>query len=777
MLKTGDLVGHVRLGTPLGSGGMGEVWEGTDERLGRHVAVKAIRHDRHAGATSRARFAREARILSQLEHHNICRLYEFVEGDAYDVLVMERVVGRTLKQAVRDGLRPAERLEVALGVCSALVAAHSLSIVHRDLKPDNVMLAEDGTVKVLDFGVARRLGDEPGLVTVSGAMSMALLEAGDTLAGEALTHAGDVVGTPHYMSPEQARGEPATAASDIFAFGLVLYEVFTGKAPYESQNLVEVLQRARWGDVPEVKGVDRQVAGLIRGMVDLVPQKRPTADAALERLRRLRERPMRRLRAVAVGITAASLLAGTAFSLLGLARARQEAALAGATTDFLVRLFTASDPEREAGGNVTARELLDRGTARMRSELVDQPATRVRLLVTLGRIHNSLGMPEKAGALLDEALALQERLSGADNEAVLPILLPLASSYAEQGKLEPAGKTAQRALDLARRHHDRRREADALISLAATYQRAGQIDRAEAAGREAVALSGLAYGPESQQSAAAASNLATALLDRGRPEDAEPFLARSLAILDRLYGPDSPDTIRVATNLATARKDTGRFAEAETLYRRSLAGFEKRFGAAHPQVALARNNLGVVLFELGRYAEAEAEYRQSVVISERALGQAHPVVAMFRSNLGEAVSLQGRCAEAEPVLRQALEAEKVGFGEQHPAVAETLRALGVAVGSCDRAAEAEQLLLESAKMREALAGADHPDLAMTLADLGHLYLAQKRTAEALTTLARARAILEKALGPDHPRTVRVRAEEAAAARSADGVAPAPLPPR
>lgn len=776
MLKTGDLIGHVRLGALLGSGGMGEVWEGTDERLGRRVAAKAIRHDRHAGATSRARFAREARILSQLEHVNICRLYEFVEGEEYDVLVMERVVGRTLKQAVRDGLRPAERLEVAVGVCSALVVAHSLSIVHRDLKPDNVMLADDGTVKVLDFGVARRLGDEPGPASVSGAIPMALLDAGVTLAGEALTHAGDVIGTPHYMSPEQARGEPATAASDMFAFGLVLYEVFTGKAPYESENLVEVLQRARWGDVPEVRGVDRQVAGLIREMVDLVPHKRPTADAALDRLRRLRERPMRRLRAAAVGITAASLLAGTAFSLLGLARARQEAALSGATTDFLVRLFAASDPESEAGGNVTARELLDRGTARMRSELADQPATRVRLLATLGRIHNNLGIPDTGGTLLEEALGVQERLSGTGDASLLPILLPLANSYADQGKLERAAEIFQRAVDLARRHRDRRREADALISLAATYQNAGQLDRAEATAREAVALSGLAHGPDSQQSAAAASNLATALLDRGRPDDAEPLLARSLAILDRVSGPDSPDAIRVATNLATARKDMGRFAEAETLYRRSLAGFEKRFGADHPQVALARNNLGVVLFELGRYAQAEAEYRQAVAIGEHALGQAHPVVAMFRSNLGEAVNLQGRCAEAEPILSQALAAERAGFGEQHPAVAETLRALGVAIGACGRAAEAESLLLQSARMRESIAGPDHPDLARTLADLGRLYLAQGRTAEALTTLGRARAILEKALGAEHPHAVRVRGDEAATG-SADGVVPAPLPQR
>lgn len=776
MLKTGDLIGHVRLGALLGSGGMGKVWEGIDERLGRRVAVKAIRHDRHAGTTARARFVREACILSQLEHVNICRLYEFVEGEGHDLLVMERVVGRTLKQAIADGLRPAQRLEIALGICSALVAAHSLGIVHRDLKPENVMLADDGSVKVLDFGVARRLSDEPGLAPAARTPDAARLEAEVTVAAEALTRAGDVVGTPPYMSPEQACGEPAATASDMFAFGLVLYELFTGKPAYDSEHLVEILQRARWADVPETKGVDRQVGELIRELVELAPHKRPTADAALERLRRLRERPMRRLRAAAAGVTAVSLLAGTAFSLLGLARARREAALAGATTNFLIRLFTAADPEREAGGKVTARELLDRGTARIRTELADQPATKARLLATLGRIHVSLGIPDAASALLEEALALQEGLAGPGDASLLPILLPLSSSYAEQGKLDRAEQTLHRAIEIARRRRDRRREADALISLATTFQRAGQIERAEDTGRQAVELAEQTYGPDSQQFAAAASNLATVMLDRGQPHAAEPLLASSLAILDRLDGPDNPDSIRVTTNLATVRKEMGRFAEAEALYRRSLASFVTRLGAEHPQVALARNNLGVVLFELDRLAEAEAEYRQAVSIGERTLGREHPVVAIFRTNLGEAINLQKRCAEAEPLLRQALAAERAGFGDRHPAVAETLRALGVAAGACGRGEEAESLLLESAKMREALAGADHPDFGRTLADLGRLYIAEGQTAQALAALGRARAILEHTLGPSHPHALRVRAEEAAAG-GADGDVPAPPPQR
>ncbi|HPK65241.1 MAG TPA: serine/threonine-protein kinase, partial [Thermoanaerobaculia bacterium] len=239
-LTEGTLVGQFRLIRRLGAGGMGEVWEGVDESLGRHVAVKTVhrppgRPDPHA----RARFAREARLLSQLEHPHICRLYEYVRAEPDDVLILELVRGRPLRDAIASGLAPAERLEAALGICSALVAAHSLSIVHRDLKPDNVMLDESGNVKVLDFGIARR--SRPG-------------EADDTEeettarqppeGASGLTRAGEMLGTPGYMSPEQARGEVATAASDMYCFGLLLFELYTGRPPFEPAPAHRVLERA-----------------------------------------------------------------------------------------------------------------------------------------------------------------------------------------------------------------------------------------------------------------------------------------------------------------------------------------------------------------------------------------------------------------------------------------------------------------------------------------------------------------------------------------------------
>ena len=163
MLSAGQRIGHIQIVARIGAGGMGEVWEGLDEKLGRYVAIKTIRRSEADPAAARARSAREARILSRLEHPNICRLYEYVEWRSATCWCSSWCGAAACAEPSKPVCPAGQRLDAALGICSALVAAHALSIVHRDLKPENVMLAEDGSVKVLDFGIARRVlpGDPP----------------------------------------------------------------------------------------------------------------------------------------------------------------------------------------------------------------------------------------------------------------------------------------------------------------------------------------------------------------------------------------------------------------------------------------------------------------------------------------------------------------------------------------------------------------------------------------------------------------------------------------
>ncbi|MEN8162749.1 MAG: serine/threonine-protein kinase, partial [Acidobacteriota bacterium] len=155
MTEIGARIRDIRLVERLGKGGMGEVFVGVDERLGREVAVKTMLQARRLDGTARARFKREAQILSRLEHPNICRLYDLVEEDGNEYIVLELVRGKTLREELDEGLDDAGRMRVAEQVAAALVVAHSMTVVHRDLKPENIMVAEGGLVKVLDFGLAR----------------------------------------------------------------------------------------------------------------------------------------------------------------------------------------------------------------------------------------------------------------------------------------------------------------------------------------------------------------------------------------------------------------------------------------------------------------------------------------------------------------------------------------------------------------------------------------------------------------------------------------------
>ncbi|MFZ5786868.1 MAG: serine/threonine-protein kinase, partial [Acidobacteriota bacterium] len=274
----GSTVRGIRLVDELARGGMGEVYLGFDERLQRKVAVKAIRGDRRLDAVARARFLREARVLSQLEHANICRLYDLIESDDRDYLVMELAQGKSLRALIGTGMPRERRLAVAMQVADALVAAHALSVVHRDLKPENVVVGEDGEVKVLDFGLARpaRAPEITSEFRRDGTPARERASSDSGGSDGTVTELGLIVGTPRYMSPEQARGEAVTAASDMYSFGLLVQELFTDRAPIATDlDPPAMLQKAMWGESQPVAGLDVPLTALINRLKSLAPRDRP----------------------------------------------------------------------------------------------------------------------------------------------------------------------------------------------------------------------------------------------------------------------------------------------------------------------------------------------------------------------------------------------------------------------------------------------------------------------------------------------------------------------
>jgi eukaryotic-like serine/threonine-protein kinase len=314
MLSVGARVGHFRITGVLGRGGMGEVYEALDETLQRRVALKTIRAERRLDDAARARFLREARTLSQLDDPQICRIFNYIEGGSCDLLVLEYIEGRTLHASDLPGLPLQEKLRIAQSVARALVTAHRAGIVHRDLKPKNVMMTGSGEVKVLDFGLARTVGAPVEVEEHAGGGE--LLDDEDTLSKPLAmygseTRVGEAVGTPHYMSPEQARGEEITTASDIYSFGLLLQTLFTGADPYpRTLDVHGVIERAARGESLPAAGIDGDVAALIAQMKRLAPSDRPTALDALQRLQWIADRSRRRFRRFAAAAAIVLVLAG-----------------------------------------------------------------------------------------------------------------------------------------------------------------------------------------------------------------------------------------------------------------------------------------------------------------------------------------------------------------------------------------------------------------------------------------------------------------------------------
>lgn len=287
-------IGRIRIDHLIARGGMGAVYAGVDDLLERPVAIKVMHQALRMSAARRSAFLLEAQVLSSLQHPNICQVHDFFEDQDRDVLVMELIEGCTLREAMKQGAIT-DPMSIALDVLRGLAAAHERGIVHRDLKPENIMITPQGQARILDFGLART--DLPKPPSTSDACLA--------------TDATQIAGTPGYMSPEQARGEPSTTATDLWSVGIVLTELLSGRTPWpEHASAPELIDLTRSAHLQVPRSIARAPAQLIRQLLSENAADRPTARSTLIRLQQIMQIPKKRLIMAAAAMVAVVVMGG-----------------------------------------------------------------------------------------------------------------------------------------------------------------------------------------------------------------------------------------------------------------------------------------------------------------------------------------------------------------------------------------------------------------------------------------------------------------------------------
>lgn len=760
-----DRVGPYRILERLGEGGMGVVYLAERPDLGSRVALKVLR-DATLSPARRERFAAEERTLARLNHPGIARIYDadlLPDGTPY--FVMEWVDGLPITDHCREaGASIAERLRLFREVCDAVLHAHRQAVIHRDLKPSNILVTREGTVKLLDFGIARRLDDlETGHPTRTGLRLM----------------------TPAYAAPEQITGGTPGVYTDVYALGVLLYELLAGGLPFdlsdrtpgEAERLVLEGEpprpseaaggggrkaqgpapppgqgtssggvragRETWRELdvlcltamhrdlerryPSVEALARDVDHFLEGRpLDARP------DSTGYRVRKFLRRNRRPVGVAAAFAGLVAVLVG--FYTVELAAARDaalaEAARAQRIQGFMTRLLSGGDEVAGPADSLRVITLLDRGV-REAGALAAEPVIRAELLQTLGDLYRGLGRLERADSLLEGSLAQRRLLFGPAHPEVAASLLALAELRVEQGELESALEQALQGAEMVRRQlpPDHPARLRAAVTLATVFQARGAY--AESIQVLEEALPHLPGGDApSPDRALALEQLANSHYYAGAYPTAD-SLNRILLDLNReMYGPEHPAVADILVNLGAIRGQQGLPVPAEEFYRQALAIMEGFHGPEHPRTASTLSGLSRVLFSQGRLDEAADAARRALGVLERVHGPAHPLVATVLNSLGGIEYQRDNLAEAGILYDRTERIYREVYGGDHAFIAVALsNRANVAYGQ-GRYRDAEELLREAESILLGTVGPEHFETAVVRVKLGRMLARQDRWVEA-----------------------------------------------
>jgi len=688
--------GTYRIKNLLGEGGMGVVYLAERSDLGNQVAIKILR-DAWLSPSRRNGFAREQRLLAQLNHPAIARLYDanaFPDGTPF--FVMEYVEGASVTDyCKKNGLSIRARLELFRSICEAVLYAHQNAVIHCDLKPSNILVKGDGSVRLLDFGIARQIDSMEESVDQTRTVHRFM--------------------TSSYAAPERIRGERVGVQIDVYSLGVVLYELLTDRLPFDlSGRTAEEIRRIileeepakpsevakgdgkSWKDLDALcltalhKDLDkryRSVEALMRD-IDNYVNRRPLEARPDTLGYRLNKFVRRNSRSVAAATLAIATVAGLViFFTVRLEKARQfalnEAARTQRTQKFTMNLFEGGDEATGPANDLRVVTLIERGVQEAKA-LSNEPDIQAELYQTLGTLYQKLDNFEQAESLINSALTQRRSLHGPDHPDIAESLIALGNLRVDQGQLPEAEKLVREGLDMNRR----------------------------------------VLAPNDLRIASALTRLGVVLEERGEYAKGIPVFEEAIR-LQTASSPESAELAESIVELANTHFYAGHYDLCDSLSRRALEMHRHLYGDRHPKVADDIINLGAVQQEKGNYPEAEKLYRQGYEIIEAWYGKDHHRTASALTMVVRAIQFQNRLDEAQSYFQSILATQERVYGKNHVRVASILNEMGSVELRLNKFEEAKQHFSRAAEIYKEVHKDKHYLIGVALSNLASVYLEEK----------------------------------------------------